>query len=356
MSGFVNVKSGKICCLSCFILCYFVFLKIKIRTCRYCRFAWLSCSTNFGGITIIIDMNNGLINDAKEILDSLKKMRVRLLKQLDSLDKYDGWNLKPGRNPAARNTYYDVIIPGSKSKVYLGSEKNEDVLNVKRYRYATEAVSILNNDIALLDDLIGNYISPDYLTINARLPITYKTNFTPAANSVNNGSGYLRVSMPEEAIKWKEHLEAEKAKYPPYKPEQLKHPALDGTMMRSKSEVIIANILMLAGIPFVYEAPIFIDGEMLLPDFTILSLIDLKTEIIIEHQGMLFVDEYAKKHLRSMKLYLKSDKWIPNMNLFFTFDDAKETLEVRQVVSILRKFIKPSIDDSVIGESITGGS
>ena len=133
-------------------------------------------------------------------------------------------------------------------------------------------------------------------------------------------------------------MEKEKAKYPPYKPEQLKHPALDGTMMRSKSEVIIANILLLAGIPFVYEVPVFINGNMVLPDFRIMSLIDLKTEILIEHQGMIFDDDYADKFIRSLKLYLNSD-WIPNKNLFFTFDDAKERINTDQVTDILRAHI-----------------
>lgn len=148
--------------------------------------------------------------------------------------------------------------------------------------------------------------------------------------------------MPQEAIEWKKRLEDEKAKYPLYKPEQLKHPAMDGTMMRSKSEVIIANMLLGAGIPFVYEAPLFINDKMVLPDFRILSLIDLKTEIIIEHQGMVFTDEYADKFIRSLRLYLQSD-WIPNRNLFFTYDNAKEILDLNQVLTILRKHIDPSM-------------
>ena len=81
-------------------------------------------------------MNNGLIYEAKEILNDLMHMRARMNKQLDSLGRYNGWNLKPGRNQNARNSYYDVIKPGAKSKEYLGSERNKDVLNVKRYRYA----------------------------------------------------------------------------------------------------------------------------------------------------------------------------------------------------------------------------
>ena len=40
--------------------------------------------------------------------------------------------------------------------------------------------------------------------------------------------------------------------------------------MRSKSEVIIANMLAAEEVPFVYEQPLYApDGTMFLPDFTV---------------------------------------------------------------------------------------
>ena len=50
------------------------------------------------------------------------------------------------------------------------------------------------------------------------------------------------------------------------------HEALTGDMLRSKSEVIIANLLHEREIPFVYEQPLFApDGTLRLPDFTVTS-------------------------------------------------------------------------------------
>ena len=278
--------------------------------------------------------NSRLIHEVHETLSDLQRKRMRMARQLDLLSPYKGWTLKKESRKRSGLTYYDVIRKGSNRKAYLGGENHEQVLNIKRLRYATKALAIFDHDIDLLESLIREYIEPDYNTINNLLPTTYQTDIRSQAHS--------DAGMPQEAIEWKRRLEEEKAKYPPYNPEQLKHPALDGTMMRSKSEVIIANILLLAGIPFVYEAPLFINGKNVLPDFTILSLIDLKTEIIIEHQGMVFVDEYADKFIRSLKVYLQSD-WVPNKNLFFTFDNARETLDPEQVLSILRKHVSPSM-------------
>ena len=48
------------------------------------------------------------------------------------------------------------------------------------------------------------------------------------------------------------------------------HETLSGYVVRSKSEVIIANLLTDRGIPFIYEEPLFApDGTFYLPDFTI---------------------------------------------------------------------------------------
>ena len=288
-------------------------------------------------------MNTSLIHEAKIILADLRNTKLRMDNQLSSLDSYGAWRLKRNSAKKTKHCYYDAILPGSKKGKYLGNESNETVLNVKRYRYAKKAVEIIETDIEVLESLIRNYISPDYSNINSRLPATYQTNLT-----AGNSGEASRTALPPEAIKWMQDLKREKDKSPPYKPEQLKYEALDGTRMRSLGEVIIANFLLMAGIPFVYEVPMNINGEPVLPDFRILSLIDLKTVIIIEHQGMIFTEEYPLKYIRSLRLYLQSDLVI-NQNLFFTFSDEKGRLDIRQLTSIIKQFVKPSIDAEMAG-------
>ena len=270
-------------------------------------------------------------------------MKQRMDRQLASLDSYDAWKLKRNSAKQSKHCYYDAILPGSKKGSYLGNESNETVLNVKRYRYAKKAVEIIETDIEVLEHLIRSYVSPDYSNINSRLPATYRTDLT-----ADDSDESFSAALPPEAIKWMHALRKEKEQYPPYKPEQLKYEALDGTKMRSLGEVIIANFLLMAGIPFVYEVPMKINGELVLPDFRILSLIDLKTVITIEHQGMIFTEEYLLKYIRSLRLYLQSDLVI-NQDLFFTFSDKKGRFDIRQLTSIIRQFVKPSIDTEMAG-------
>ena len=70
------------------------------------------------------------------------------------------------------------------------------------------------------------------------------------------------------------------------------HQTLSGDVVRSKSEVIVANILYQSGIPFQYEKPLFApDRSWRLPDFTI----DWQGyEHYWEHLGMLDRDDYAE--------------------------------------------------------------
>jgi exodeoxyribonuclease V alpha subunit len=78
------------------------------------------------------------------------------------------------------------------------------------------------------------------------------------------------------------------------------HKSLANIMMRSKSEVIIANILLDRNIPFRYEIPLYApDGTFYLPDFTITIR---REEWYWEHLGMLSVPVY-KKHWETKKAW-----------------------------------------------------
>jgi hypothetical protein len=88
------------------------------------------------------------------------------------------------------------------------------------------------------------------------------------------------------------------------------HEALSGDMLRSKSEVIIANQLHEQNIPFRYEQPLFAgDGTLRLPDFTV----TWKGKTFFwEHLGMLDLTEYAEEWKVKRAWY---DRWFPGQLL-----------------------------------------
>ncbi|KJK23497.1 hypothetical protein UB46_15655 [Burkholderiaceae bacterium 16] len=84
------------------------------------------------------------------------------------------------------------------------------------------------------------------------------------------------------------------------------HEALGGDMLRSKSEVIIANLLHGASVPFRYEQPLFArDGTLRLPDFTITWA---GKTYYWEHLGRLEFSDYAEEWKQKRAWY---ERWFP---------------------------------------------
>lgn len=103
--------------------------------------------------------------------------------------------------------------------------------------------------------------------------------------------------------------------------------------VRSKSEVIIANALYHAGIPYKYEYPLELEGHVIYPDFIILDICT-RTEVIFEHFGMIDTSEYAQSFVYKMSIYERKGIF-PGRNLIFTVESSTQPLDTR----ILKKVI-----------------
>ena len=128
-----------------------------------------------------------------------------------------------------------------------------------------------------------------------------------------------------------------------FRPEELIHKTRDGSFVRSKGEALIYNYLLEAGITFVYELPLRIryDGKrsLLLPDFTVLCETDNKSIIFIEHQGMMNDPRYRNKFIESVYKYWSND-YLPERDVFFTFDLPNGGFDDTAVKSIIRRFVR----------------
>jgi len=95
----------------------------------------------------------------------------------------------------------------------------------------------------------------------------------------------------------------------------------EGLLVRSKSEVIIANMMIEKQIDFEYERE-FIgkNGQKRIPDFT---FIDAAGELLIlEHLGMMSIPSY-KADWEKKKLFYEENKFKMNENLFTTTENEK---------------------------------
>ena len=71
-----------------------------------------------------------------------------------------------------------------------------------------------------------------------------------------------------------------------------------------------------------------------------LSTKDYKTEIIIEHEGMMNQEFYQKTFLFKVNLYLDAGM-VPGKDVFFTFDDLNGGFDPSVVQDIIETRLKP---------------
>ena len=108
-----------------------------------------------------------------------------------------------------------------------------------------------------------------------------------------------------------------------------------GERVRSKSEKIIADKLYMLGIPYRYEFPIVLEGNIkMYPDFTILKMPERK-EVYLEHFGKLDDEAYINITIMKLNTYEKNGIYV-GVNLFFTYETNRKALNVKALDKMLR--------------------
>lgn len=112
-----------------------------------------------------------------------------------------------------------------------------------------------------------------------------------------------------------------------------------GERVRSKSEMIIADILHRENIPYRYECPIWLKGlGKVHPDFTALN-IKKRKEIYWEHLGMMDSPEYAEMALNRIATYEKNEIVLGD-NLIITWETKKSPLNQNSIRRIIKRYFE----------------
>jgi thymidine kinase len=124
-----------------------------------------------------------------------------------------------------------------------------------------------------------------------------------------------------------------------YFEEKLIHKTIRGEMVRSKSEVIVANILNQMKIEYAYEEPLVVNGMTYIPDFTLRH--QGKTAYL-EHLGMLR-DQSYKKHWAEKRANYESVGISETLgNLIITEDGLDGSLDATLIESKIRTWLTNS--------------
>ena len=124
-----------------------------------------------------------------------------------------------------------------------------------------------------------------------------------------------------------------------YYEQNLIHKTRRGELVRSKSEVIIANELDHAGIPYEYEKELVLENDgMRIPDFTIEDAETGKC-FYWEHCGMLGDVEFARRWEEKKALYARHEIF-EDVNLIVSKDDLNGGIDSAAISVLIKKYLK----------------
>ena len=107
--------------------------------------------------------------------------------------------------------------------------------------------------------------------------------------------------------------------------------------VRSKSEVIIADLLAREGIPYRYEFPFEFNDVTFHPDFLCLNL-RTRQEFIWEHFGMMDSPDYMERAIQKIRIYNENNYFI-GKNLIITMETQFNHLNIHQLERLIETFL-----------------
>ena len=244
--------------------------------------------------------------------------------RLESLQDYAGMLLRRTKRKNNHYYYYEKR-PGAKSFKYLGRPSHHKVQKIRKARFLTEAIRRIDRDIDLMKSLLNGFIPFDPSSVNESLPAVYRGEMFPVSEL------YER-----ESAKWKANRLEFQKRFPENYPQRKRHTTSDEVKVKTISELVLYERLKSAGLALIYELPLPLSdyGPPLYPDATVLSPIDMRTEIIVEFVGRLDQYDYRMDFAKKLGRYIESG-YIPGVNLFFVYGDKDGNVDSTQITRVI---------------------
>lgn len=235
----------------------------------------------------------------------------------------------PYRNHTMRFYYSE---PGSRKRIYIRRHDHELLRNITYGAVVAESIRIIKQNICSLETLMSTFKSYAYEDVLNELPAAYRQ----AVEFLST-----EAPPPKTVIQSENH----------YYPEELKHTASNGLIVRSKGELAITEELLIYDLDFRYEMALKLIKNITNPDGTVFSrtvtkypdfTIFLKDGSVIywEHTGKFDQENYRFDQFEKFKLYYDNGIYPPK-NLIITMDDKDKPLDMMAIRRIIQNMILP---------------
>ncbi len=262
-----------------------------------------------------------LLEDAKNKRSELAAILARVESQLKSPPKGNLCVSKSHRS----FQYYRSDKGHPNKRYYLDKSKRNIAVALAQRDYNRKLLKELSSSLLDLDKFISAYKPQNFLDCYEKLPQARKLLIKPAF--INN-SEYARLWQKKEYV------------HKPLEPDGT-YLTLKNEKVRSKSEIIIANLLKEHGIPYHYEFPVTLkNGQGLYPDFLCLN-VRTRQEFYWEHCGKMSDPEYTSNMTRRLRQFADAGIII-GRNLILTMETDTAPLSTREVEQVIRTFLLDS--------------
>lgn len=211
-----------------------------------------------------------------------------------------------------------------KKQVYIRKQDENLVYALKYRRILQEVIHTIEQNLKAEEKLLLKYQPYDPQSCQTRLGKVYQ-------------------DLPEKFYRMPKQVTLVEGYQNNYRTDELKHVSSFGMKFRSKLEVLIAELLHNAGVPFTYEAKLILEDEFgethyYKPDFTF--ILPDGRRIIWEHFGRMDLPEYRKKNFKRLAIYHYNDIYPPK-NLIITMESKDGGIDIDAIQAIIDNQLLP---------------
>ena len=266
-------------------------------------------------------MDAGLRNQLNYELDLLQKMKLDYTRRLRQCDGAENIIVRLSKKHG--KSYFYTKRRGSKHYKYTGNEKA--VKTIRDAHFLREAIKRIDSNIELIELFLSRFLEYNMYAVNEAHTAVYRTDVPP-----------MSIAYEHTAEAWKENRLSFQKKFPENYPDHKRERTSDGVMVKTISEALLYEMVKDAGLCGIYELPLVMKdyGPPMYPDLTVLSPVDMETEIIIEYVGRLDLPKYRDDFGRKVARYLANGYKIGE-NLFFVFGDAEGHIDSTQIKRVI---------------------
>lgn len=225
--------------------------------------------------------------------------------------------------------YHQLKLDNNKwGREYIKKEELSLANKLAQKHYYALIKPIAKKQLEELEKLVRHYPSDDLEEVYDSLCHERKELCEPLSRGVKS-----------QLLQWYEEVFEPTTMHP----ENLRYETEQGEMVRSKSELIIANILYRnrGDILYKYERPLELicDGQnkTIYPDFTIINIHTGKIKYW-EHAGRMDDTHYANEFVKKMNTYT-SNGLVHGKDVVWTFETQSNSLDVGVVKKLVKQLI-----------------